>query len=154
MCALVALALVPLACAPAQHQASLTGPGEPTSLGGGWPFEPVEIRVHPLTRTVRLGDGLRVEALVECRDPDGDPTRAVGMLWVQASQGDSMRAVEADLSAMDTNAAVWDDVLRVYRLRLELPATACTEGGALPMEARLRLADGRVIQAKATVVCP
>jgi hypothetical protein len=143
MCALVALALVPLACAPAQHQASLTGPGEPTSLGGGWPFEPVEIRVHPLTRTVRLGDGLRVEALVECRDPDGDPTRAVGMLWVQA-----------DLSAMDTNAAVWDDVLRVYRLRLELPATACTEGGGLPMEARLRLADGRVIQAKATVVCP
>ncbi|NBX26104.1 MAG: hypothetical protein EBQ99_08680, partial [Planctomycetes bacterium] len=75
-------------------------------------------------------------------------------LWVQAGQADSMRAVEADLSAMDTNAAVWDDVLRVYRLRLEMPATACSEGGRLPVEARLRRADGRVIQAKASVVCP
>lgn len=152
LCALTAM--LSWACAPAQRQASSEGPGEPAAVPGGWPFTPAEVRLHPLSRLVRVADGLRLEALVECQDRDGDPIRTVGMLWVQAATGDDLRAVEADLSSMDTNNAIWDEVLRVYRLRVELPATACGEGRRLPVEIRLRMPADRVIQAKADVVCP
>jgi hypothetical protein len=123
-------------------------------MAEGWPFTPADIRLHPLSRLVKVADGLRLEALVECRDRDGDPIRAVGMLWVQAATEADLRAVEADLSSMDTNNAIWDDVLRVYRLRVELPAGACAEGSRTPVEVRLRMAEDRIIQAKAEVVCP
>lgn len=152
--ALPAATILVAACAPAQRSASLDGPGEPGASPESWPFEPTEVRLHPLSRAVRDAAGCRVEALVECRDRSGDATRAVGMLWAEAGTTEERRAVEADLSVMDTNAAVWDQVLRVYRLRLELPQASCPAQGQMPVDIRLKLPGGRMLAAKGFVSCP
>lgn len=153
-CALLATTLLAVACAPAQHAAAIDGPGEPGTAQEEWPFMPVQVRLSPLSRGVRGGEGCRLEALVECLDRFGGQTRAVGMLWVEAGQGEQAQAVEADLTSMDTNASVWDPVLRVYRLRVQLPAETCPANARLPVEVRLRLPAGGILQAKAEVACP
>lgn len=152
--ALSAATLLAVSCGPAQRRAGLQGPEEPGTSHGAWPFAPESIRLSPLSRAVRTETGIRIEVLVECRDRDGDASRAIGMLWTAAGEGEGRVAVEGDLSSLDANTRLWDAVLRLYRLRIEVPSETCPSPAPIPVEAKLRLPDGRVLQDRGLVACP
>jgi hypothetical protein len=102
-------------------------------------FDPVRLRVHPLTRITRDTDGTAVLAChVELRDASNQVVKALGVaaveLYVEDAKGHADatgQRWEVDLREPKENAAAFDDVVtRTYVLRL----------GALP-PAAARLAD-------------
>jgi len=151
----LAMALLPQACVPAQHAGGPEGPDAPGITLAAWPFAPVSVRVHPLSRVVERDGRLEAELLVTCSDADGESTRAVGSLWARVEASDASEAVQSDLSSMDVNRACWDPIMRGYRLRVPLPeGLACADGGSVQVQVRLRLPDDAVLQASGPVACP
>jgi hypothetical protein len=159
------LAAIILASAAAMSLVSC-GPPRPGSGQGSaapagltvasWPFVPVKIRVHPLTRiSARPAPDRRLELHVECLDGEGDSVRTIGTLAVQL--GDAPPPPDQDLSRLAVNAALWDRVTRTYRLSLPLPeAFECEPGRMLPVIVELRLTEDPAVALRAEdrIPCP
>jgi hypothetical protein len=121
--------------------------GEPVA----WPFRPVEMRIHPLTRLATDEDeAVYLEVRIEFRDADGHTTRGLGELIVALHTGGLGNALidswRQDLTDLSVNAQRFDDVTRTYLLRLRVdPAN-------MPVRPELRAvyhaADGRVLTAE------
>jgi hypothetical protein len=151
----LAIVLILLGCVPAQRAGGPEGPDAPGTTLSTWPFAPVAVRVHPLSRVVERDGRLEAEVLVTCSDADGESTRAVGSLWARVEAGDASEAVQSDLSSMDVNRACWDPIMRGYRLRVPLPeGLGCANGGSVQVQVRLRLPDDVMLQASGPVACP
>jgi len=151
----LAMALLLQGCVPAQRAGGPEGPDAPGTTLATWPFAPVSVRVHPLSRVVELDGRLEAEVLVTCIDADGESTRAVGSLWARVEASDAGGAVQSDLSNMDMNRACWDPIMRGYRLRVPLPeGMKCADGGSVQVQVRLRLPDDAVLQASGPATCP
>jgi len=102
-----------------------------------WPYWPVSMRVHPLTRLT--SDPHSGQALVECRlefmDSDGQTSRAVGQLTLQLypdsatpTGSGAMETWNQDLRDRLANRQQYDDVTRTYLFRLQLtqpPPAGC-----------------------------
>ncbi|HLO40716.1 MAG TPA: hypothetical protein VK176_06815 [Phycisphaerales bacterium] len=106
------------------------------------PFDPVSMRIHPLTHLQRAQDvagaatdrkpeaqsGPRINCFVEFKDQWGDTCKALGILQVQlyrpaAEPGQERQDAkwDADLTDLARNADWFDPVTRAYRLQLQVP---------------------------------
>lgn len=123
-----------------------------TPLGAGsidWPFRPSSVSIHPLTRADSDGADRSLLAMVEFRDQDGDPVKAIGRLLiaVRCSAADPTDAsFEFDLFDQATNRRLFDPVTQTYRLRLERPwNTPPSPGSTVSIAATLEVtADERI----------
>jgi hypothetical protein len=96
-----------------------------------WPFWPSHMRVHPLTRIIEDAEaGERIlEARIEFTDRDGYSSRAYGFLRIELFDGDpaigraDLTGWNVDLRDLDRNENHFDDVSRMYLMRLELGQT-------------------------------
>lgn len=123
-----------------------------------WPFWPVGMRLHPLTRLAidqQSGDQI-IECRVEFHDSDGLTSKAVGQLTLQLYAGGStptgtgaLETWNQDLRDLQLNHRQYDDVTRTYLFRLQtaqpLPIGSelrafflSTDGRRMNAEMRLR----------------
>lgn len=119
-------------------------PGSADAPGSGafnaHPFDPVTMRIHPLTHLQRSqdvsgnsgdaagGTGPRINCFVEFKDRWGDTCKALGTLEVQLYRTSNEPGQErqdarwdADLTDLQKNADWFDPVTRAYRLQLQVP---------------------------------
>lgn len=122
------------------------------------PFDPVSVRVHPLTHLQRAqdvaggssGSGAkappqqRINVFVEFKDRWGDTCKAVGLLQAQLYRSSSEAGQErqdatwdADLSDLEKNADWFDPVTRAYRLQLQVPDWLGELSGSSPLKLRV-----------------
>ena len=103
-----------------------------------WPYWPLDLRFHPLTRLAQLDEERLIEARLEFLDEDGWSTRTWGQLRIDLHvEGESGRNLPSmtwsiDLENRDRNQLHFDAVTRTYLFRLDL-----TEEG-LPTRPELR----------------
>lgn len=136
--------------------------GDPDSIESGpmledsvWPFWPVSMRIHPLTRLTEDPESGRpvIELRVEFNDAFGHTTKCVGEIVAELHDGMPEMDDEAvdenfwrrDLRRLNTNQTHYDEVTRTYLLRLFV------EPEDLPDDPHLRVmlqsTDGRVLVA-------
>ena len=142
-------------CAPTHRQGEAGGASLPAAEPTHWPFAPVSVRVHPLSRIAVDAAGKRqVELRIECRDLDGDSVRTIGTLWV--SLGNEGRAeLEHDLGDPAVNQGDWDRVTRTYRRTLPMPeGFECGPGVVLPVKVQLRLSAEVLLSDQGSIACP
>lgn len=167
---------VPRAVSVVALTASLAGcgaPGAPSAAPGSatrtpageCPFEPVVVRVHPLTHVDARSPGVAADKCLlvlhlELRDRFGDAVKGVGDLKVElykpgpgTSPGMEAQALVWEVSAFaqaETNSARFDPATRTYRLPLVadrwVTQWLSPEGGALragsPAWLKVRVALG------------
>lgn len=119
-----------------------------------WPFWPVGMRLHPLTRLAI--DPVSGEQVIECRvefqDIDGLTSKAVGQLTLQvypdgvtATGTGALETWNQDLRDLQLNHRQYDDVTRTYLFRLQTAQP-------LPIGCELRVfflsVDGRRMNAE------
>lgn len=141
--------------------------GESSAAGAlaestAWPYAPASMRVHPLTRRVDSTSGASLpsasadaasrtdlEVRIECLDSDGHETRAIGSLVIELVGGGARWTVgPIDLSDAEINRRIFEGTTRTYRVGVAMPQEASLETGTvLSIEARLRLPEGRVLEA-------
>lgn len=94
-----------------------------------WPYWPISMRFHPLTRFVidRDTSNLTLETRVEFADRDGDVCRAYGEVRVRlfevfstGDSGEKLQEWNIDLRELDRNRDHFDVVTRTYLFRLEV----------------------------------
>jgi hypothetical protein len=113
-----------------------------------WPYWPVRLRIHPLSRIVRsAGAPLLIEARIEFLDQDDNTSRGFGQLRIDLYDGargalqKEQLQVNQDLRDLELNRRHFDVVTRTYLFRIEVPENE------LPAEPELRAyflaADGR-----------
>jgi hypothetical protein len=126
--------------APAITPSDGTTPGQ--NAFTSHPFDPISMRIHPLTHLQRAQDvagsaterrpesslGPRINCFIEFKDRWGDTCKALGMLQVQLyrpalepGQERQDAKWDADLSDLAKNADWFDPVTRAYRLQLQVP---------------------------------
>ncbi len=106
-----------------------------TPTDARWPFWPVKMRIHPLTRVVpdEASSRLVIEARIELRDQHNHTTKGYGEvrfdLFDAAVTGEQTPIKEwnQDLRDLDRNRLYYDEVTRTYLFRLgidpaDLPA--------------------------------
>lgn len=107
-----------------------------------WPFWPVLMQIHPLTRISvnRKSGGMMLEARAEFLDADGVNSRACGQVLLELSDREAVDASSAlsnvwtvDLRDLKANATHFDAVTRTYLFRLEL------EPEQIPRQPELRI---------------
>ena len=101
-----------------------------------WPFWPVRMRVHPLTRISRDAEGPVIDLRLEFFDESGDTTRCCGEAIIELAELPLDPASTAstismqwnlDLRNLELNGTHFDDITRTYLIRLrpgdsEIPA--------------------------------
>jgi hypothetical protein len=131
-------------------------PTQPDMIDGeviAWPFRPVEMRIHPLTRmaTEREGSASAIEARIEFLDADRHTTRALGKLTLSLHRGPGRGEASlidvwvTDLNDLSENAMRFDDVTRTYLLPLQVDPNEVPAGAEL--HANFQSADGRELTA-------
>ena len=140
--------MVALGCQPAKRSSNQT---ETVIEAADWPYAPVSIRVHPLSR-IKFGPDNgkpQVQALIEFLDRDGISTRGLGTLRIilagaSNSGSHAESRWECNLTDLDTNGQYYDEVTRTYMHNLSLD-----EADDVPLEPSLHailvLPDGRVL---------
>ncbi|MEQ8770229.1 MAG: hypothetical protein RIB60_06940 [Phycisphaerales bacterium] len=133
MTGLRAIGLAACVCAASgcADQGSWLGDRPAREVRAGWrapgPFEPVAIRVFPLTRLDRDDDGAaRVVLHLEMKDEWGDTVKGVGQLTVQllrpagTASGEGRDEVRWDVAMWsdEDNARYYDPSSRTYRIVL------------------------------------
>ncbi len=124
-----------------------------------WPFAPVRLEIHPLTRYIRAAPNAAesgtIEAHIELFDRDGDPAKGVGVLLIElyrmTGPVEGVGAEEQiarwpwNLNDPEKNKATYDPVTRTYRMSLTgLPPSTRT-GESLELRATLTVPDGRAM---------
>jgi hypothetical protein len=112
-------------------------------------FEPVALRVHPLTHVDTADDDCMLIAHVELRDAYADSVKGLGDLVIEA-EGPTGERVAWDIPGMldpQANTRRFDPPTRTYRLPLRCPAwvrswAALPRGTPLIVKARLTRPDG------------
>ena len=99
-------------------------PREVSVATGAWPWVPVGLEVHGLSRFIVEKDEEILSLRVEFLDQDGDPTKYPGMVRIEVdpagSDKNSERDFEFDLGDPEVNEENWDHVSSMYRFRLSL----------------------------------
>jgi len=141
--------------AAAQGSTGAANRGGTGAAAAAWPFWPVSMRVHPLTRL--MIDRQTSEQIIECRlefqDSQGQTSKASGQLTLQIYPesstplgGGALQTWNQDLRDLEINHQRYDDVTRTYLFRLQITQP-------LPAGAELRAfflsADGRRLSAHA-----
>ena len=97
-------------------------PREVSVATGAWPWVPVGLEVHGLSRFIVENDEEILSLRVEFLDQDGDPTKYPGVVRIEVdpagSDNDSERDFEFDLGDPEVNHENWDHVSSMYRFRL------------------------------------
>jgi hypothetical protein len=137
MVALVVGLAVPLsACTPAKPTAAADPRRAEAVLSRPWPFRPVAMRIHPLTRLAadsKSGVPI-IEARIELRDADGQVTRGVGKVRIALRLNRSNQVAqfwEFNLFDLDSNRDSYDSVTRTYRLVLPIADPALLQSAAI-----------------------
>lgn len=135
-----------------------TPPPTPEPLGMGevaWPFRPVEMTFHPLSRADSADAATTLLLRIDFRDPDGDPVKAVGVLEIVVeapTATPTSRRWSFDLTDPAENRTLFDPVTLAYRLRLRSPwDTPPRPGDPVRLRGRLDCGDRR-LDAAADVV--
>ena len=125
-----------------------------TLSAGDWPFWPVNMRFHPLTRVVITEDEklCSLEARVEFKDLEGDISKALGQmnikLYETRSDGATDEFIEnwdIDLEDRSENRTQYSVITRTYLFRLELDTVKLRE--TMKLMATFNSADGQVFDA-------
>ena len=99
-------------------------PHEVNVATGAWPWVPVGIEVHGLSRFIVQDDEEILSLRVEFLDQDGDPTKYPGLIRIEVdpagSDKDVERTFEFDLGDPEVNRENWDHVSSMYRFLLSL----------------------------------
>lgn len=100
-------------------------PGKlPTGSVEQYPYKPVEISIHPLSRYWISPSGEKeIEARIEFLDRDEYPTRGIGRLELSLKDmdGNNVESWILPLSNFETNKSHFDRITRTYLVRLSLP---------------------------------
>jgi hypothetical protein len=119
-----------------------------------WPYWPVSMRIHPLTRFVQdRQTGVHwLEARIEFRDRDQDIAKSYGTLTLTlfevlaaGESGEVLRRWHVDLTNLDDNRAQFDVVTRTYLCRLEVAYEALPP--RMELIASFASPDGQVFDA-------
>lgn len=124
-------------------------------------FEPVALRLHPLTRIVSRQDNhLRIDAHIELRDAAGDEVKGAGLLVIELVRGGGpimtggsspyVLRWQTDLSDPAENNRSYDRVTRTYRFELS-GETEIVAAGNLRLRAALTRSDGRALTDELTL---
>lgn len=129
-----------------------------TLNAGNWPFWPVKMRFHPLTRFV-ITEGEEIcslEARVEFNDLEGDISKALGQmnikLYEKRSDGDFDVFIEnwdIDLEDRSENRTHYSVMTRTYLFRLEIEIIKLREN--MELVATFNSADEQVFDASFTL---
>lgn len=101
-----------------------------------WPYWPLSMRFHPLTRFVESEQEnlTLLEARLEFADRDDDISKCYGVvtlrlydLPVLGESGELLSSWEVDLRDLETNRGHFDDITQTYLIRLEVETTKLTE---------------------------
>lgn len=116
-------------------------------VDGGWPWRPVAIRVHELTRITRPDEaGVReVNVRIEFLDVAGDPAKASGTLQARVTrvnEHDDPPYVEVDLGDVRMASAHFERVTATYLLRVRPDLPGLVAGRRVRIEAIYTTADG------------
>lgn len=107
--------------------------GDAAAQAMGWPFVPVELRIHPFT-TITLDeqrDAVVLDLKIEARDQAGDLTKAVGDLRIElrkvaeeagptAEAGERLYAWNPSLMELENNTRHYNPTLRTYDFKLRM----------------------------------
>lgn len=127
-------------CPPQTTHRPDVSPPDPSrgALGGDepWPFRPVQMRIHPLTRLASNpdSDGPMIEARLEFFDAWDDPAKCLGVVTLElygAAGEHSPMELRArwkeDLGDLQQNEANYDVVTRMYLIRLQIEPASLAE---------------------------
>ena len=127
-----------------------------TDESASWPFWPVKMRIHPLTRVAMDGNSqqLVIEARLEFLDADGHTTKAIGQVLFQlmadADELDDappLRAwPEQDLRDLKINRTRFDDVTSTYLFPIDVEESDLN--GRPELRAYFLSADGALMKAR------
>ena len=121
---------------------------------GVWPFWPMSMRFHPLTRMVINANEVKcsLEARVEFIDLEEDITKALGQMNIKLfemhSDGRASEIIETwdiDLENRQDNRLYYSVITRTYLFRLELDTDKLRE--KMELVAKFNSADGQVFDA-------
>ena len=121
---------------------------------GVWPFWPVSMRFHPLTRLVIKENEAKctLEARVEFNDLEEDISKALGQMNIKLfemhSDGRGSEFIEnwdIDLENRQDNRTHYSVITRTYLFRLELDTDKLRE--KMELVAKFNSADGQVFNA-------
>ena len=107
-----------------------------TPTDARWPFWPVKMRIHPLTRVIpdEASSRLVIEARIELRDQHNHTTKGYGQVRfdlldgaLPAGERTTIEKWNQDLQNLNRNRLYYDEVTRTYLFRLgidpaDLPA--------------------------------
>jgi hypothetical protein len=127
---LLAISALGASCAHHRTEPPLQGTPE------AWPFRPASLVFHALSRPESAGDAAALLLRLECRDREGDPVKAVGVLSISIRCADAVPPETQhhfDLSDPAVNRALYDPVTLAYRVRIREPWTTPPPLGA-PIE--------------------
>jgi len=120
-----------------------------------WPFRPVAMSFHPLSRADSLDAATTILLRIDFRDADGDPVKAIGRLEIAVEATTATpptRRWTFDLTDPEENRALFDPVTLAYRVRLKSPWEAPpAPGDAVRLIGRLSCGERR-LDASADVV--
>ncbi len=121
---------------------------------GVWPFWPMSMRFHPLTRMVIIENEEKcsLEARVEFKDLEEDISKALGQMNIKLfemhSDGRASEIIETwdiDLENRQGNRLYYSVITRTYLFRLELDTVKLRE--KMELVAKFNSADGQVFNA-------
>jgi hypothetical protein len=115
-------------------------------------FDPVALRVHPLTHVDATGSTCVLIVHVELRDAFGDSVKGLGDLIVEA-EGPNGQRIAWDVPGMldpEANTRRFDPPTRTYRMPLRCPQWVASWAAAprkapLTIKARLTRSDGETL---------
>ena len=121
---------------------------------GVWPFWPMSMRFHPLTRLVIKENEVKctLEARIEFKDLEEDISKALGQMNIKLfemhSDGRASEIIETwdiDLENRKDNRTHYSVITRTYLFRLKLDTDKLREN--MELVAKFNSADGQVFNA-------
>ena len=121
---------------------------------GVWPFWPMSMRFHPLTRIVinENEEKCSLEARLEFKDQEEDISKALGQMNIKLfemhSDGRASEIIETwdiDLENRQDNRLYYSVITRTYLFRLKLDTDKLRE--KMELVAKFNSADGQVFNA-------
>lgn len=158
--------LVPGCTDPNSHPKPANADGSSQINEPLWPYWPIGMRIHPLTRIVNAGESKAnsssiIEARIEFVDQDRDTCKASGKIRLvlvpknTGTEGDSTDnsglTWEQNLADPETNRQRFDEVTQTYQFRLEIPSALLKGDTSLTLYAYFLGEDGAKLNADARI---